>query len=106
MFTRIVELEAKQGKAKELCQTIDEKVLPIMRKTQGFKDEVVLISQSDQNRVLAISFWNSRQDGERYQREQYPKIVESVRNLCASDPKVQQYDVALSTSHQVTTKAA
>jgi hypothetical protein len=56
--------------------------------------------------VLAISFWNSLQDAERYQREQFPKIVETVRNLCTSDPKVNTYNVALSTSHQVTTKAA
>jgi hypothetical protein len=40
MFTRIVNIEAKQGKAKELCQTIEDKVLPTMRKLHGFKDEV------------------------------------------------------------------
>lgn len=106
MFTRIVEIEAKQGKAKELCQTVEDKVLPMMRKLQGFKDEIVLISQSDPNLVLGISFWNSRQDAERYNREQFPKVTETIRNLCESDPEVKTYDVALSTSHQVTTKAA
>ena len=106
MFTRIVDCTCKPGKAKDLCQTIEEKVLPTMRKLQGFKDEVVLISQSDSDRVLAISFWNTRQDAERYQREQFPKIVETVRSLCESDPEVETYDVGLSTSHQVTTKAA
>jgi heme-degrading monooxygenase HmoA len=106
MYTRIVECTCKPGKAKELCQTIEEKALPIMRKLQGFKDEVLLISQSDSNRVLAISFWNSHQDAERYQREQFPKIVETVRNLCTSDPQVHTYDVALSTSHRIATKAA
>ncbi|MGD0973584.1 MAG: antibiotic biosynthesis monooxygenase [Candidatus Korobacteraceae bacterium] len=106
MFTRVVECTCKPGKAKELCQTVEDKVLPIMRKLQGFKDEIVLISQSDPNRVLAISFWNSRQDGERYQREQFPKVTETIRNLCTADPQVETYDVALSTSHQITTKAA
>ena len=106
MFTRIVQCTCKPGKAKELCQTIEQKVLPTMRKLQGFKDEVLLISQSDSNLVLAISFWNSPRDAERYQREQFPKIVETVRKLCASDPLVQTYDVALSTSHQIASKAA
>ncbi len=106
MYTRVVEVTSKPGKARELCQTIEDKVLPIMRKLHGFKDEVVLTSQSDPNRVLAISFWNTRQDAERYQREQFPKITETIRNLCATDPQVETYDVALSTSHQITTKAA
>jgi len=106
MFTRVVECTCKPGKAKELCQTVEDKVLPIMRKLQGFKDEIVLISQSDPNRVLAISFWNSRQDGERYQREQFPKVTETIRNWCTADTQVETYDVALSTSHQITTKAA
>ncbi len=72
MFTRIVDCTCKPGKAKDLCQTIEGKVLPTMRKLQGFKDEILLISQSDSDRVLAISFWNTRQDAERYHREQFP----------------------------------
>jgi heme-degrading monooxygenase HmoA len=106
MFTRVVDCTSKPGKAKELCQTVEDKVLPTLRKLQGFKDEIVLTSQSDPNRVLAISFWNSRQDAERYQREQFPKVTETIRNLCAADPEVKTYDVALSTSHQITAKAA
>jgi heme-degrading monooxygenase HmoA len=106
MFTRIVECTCKPGKAKELCQTVEDSVLPTMRKLQGFKDEVLLISQTDSNRVLALSFWNSREDAERYHREQFPKIAETIRNLVASDPEVHTYDVALSTRHRVETKAA
>ena len=32
LYTRIVEITSKQGKARELCQTIDDKVLPILKK--------------------------------------------------------------------------
>jgi len=32
MFTRVVELTSKSGKAKELSKTIDEKALPILKK--------------------------------------------------------------------------
>ncbi len=106
MFTRIVEVSCKPGKARELCQTIEDKVLPMMKKLQGFKDEIVLVSQSDSDRVLGISFWNSRQDAERYQREQFPQVAETIRNLCADDPQIETYNVALSTAQQVSTKAA
>jgi hypothetical protein len=39
MFTRIVELTSKPGKAKELSNTITEKVVPILKKQPGFVDE-------------------------------------------------------------------
>jgi hypothetical protein len=39
MFTRVVEITCKSGKAKELSNTINEKVLPILKKQTGFIDE-------------------------------------------------------------------
>jgi hypothetical protein len=36
MFTRVIEITSKSGKALELCNTIDDKVLPILRKQAGF----------------------------------------------------------------------
>ena len=106
MYTRIVEVNCKPGKSKELCQMVQDKVVPIMRKLDGYRDGVLLISQSDSDRVLSISFWNSRQDAERYQREQFPQIIDSLRDLCVAEPQTQTYDVAVSTAHQITTKAA
>ncbi len=43
MFTRIVEVTAKAGKARELSRTIDDKVISILRGQPGFVDEAVLI---------------------------------------------------------------
>jgi hypothetical protein len=74
MYTRVVELTTKPGKARVLCATIDEKILPILQKQAGFVDETVLASDTESNRVLALSFWNAKEDAERYHREQYPKI--------------------------------
>ncbi len=81
MFTRIVEVTAKSGKAKELTTIINDKVLPILKKQVGFVDETVLASDTEPNRVLALSFWNTREDAERYQKEQYPAIHETDLTL-------------------------
>ena len=35
-------------------------------------------SDTESNRVLALSFWNAKEDAERYHREQYPKINEML----------------------------
>jgi heme-degrading monooxygenase HmoA len=70
MYTRVVEITSKSGKARELCGMIDDKVLPILRKQAGFVDEIVMVSENEPNRILALSFWNTREDAQRYEHEQ------------------------------------
>jgi quinol monooxygenase YgiN len=102
MFTRIVELRAKPGKTDELCRAAGEKVLPFLKKQQGFQDEIVLVSNTDPNRVLAQSFWSRREDAERYHRERFSQIAEMLRPLCESEPVVSTFDVSTSTVHRIT----
>ena len=101
MFTRVVEVQAKPGRARELCHTIAEKALPILRNQPGFVDELVLVSNSQADRVLAISTWKTQEDAERYNREQYPTINELIQNHIATAPKVQTFTVDLSTTHRI-----
>jgi heme-degrading monooxygenase HmoA len=80
MFTRIVELTTKPGKNKQLSDTINDKVLPILKKQKGFVDETVLVSDKEDNRVLSLSFWNTKKDAEEYS----PSAVrEGARNDAA-----------------------
>ncbi len=101
MFTRVVELTSKSGKAKELSNTINEKVLPILKKQTGFVDETVLVSDTESTRILGLSFWNSKEDAERYHREEYPKIQEMLRNMLETEPVVRTFDVHTSTTHRI-----
>ncbi len=102
MYTRVVELTTKSGKAKELANTINDKVLPILKKQAGFVDETVLVSDAEPNRILALSFWNSKEDAERYHREQYPKISEMLSELLEGRPVIRTFNVDSSTAHRIT----
>ncbi len=62
MFTRVVEITAKSGKARELSRTISDKVLTLLRSQPGFLDEVLLISNTDPDRVMSLSFWKTQED--------------------------------------------
>ena len=107
MFTRVVEVTTKPGKAKELSNTINDRVLPILKKQVGFVDETVLASDTDLDRVLALSFWNTKEDAERYNRDQYPAIHEIMRPLLDADPVVRTFNVDTSTTHKIAaTRAA
>jgi heme-degrading monooxygenase HmoA len=101
MYTRIVELITKPGKAREVCDTINDKALPILKKQSGFVDATVLASETEPDRVLALSFWNTKEDAERYRREQYPKINEILSRHLETAPVIQTFDVHTSTSHRI-----
>ena len=101
MFTRTVEVTTKRGKARDLATLINDKVLPILKIQTGFVDETVLVSDPEPNRVLALSFWNTREDAKRYQQEQYPAIHEMIRHLLETDPLVRTFNVDSSTTHNI-----
>ncbi len=101
MFTRVVEFTSKPGKSKELSDTINEKAVPILKKQRGFVDETVLVSDTESSRVLGISFWNSKEDAERYRQEQYPKIHEMLKHLLEAEPVIRTFEVHTSTTHRI-----
>ena len=101
MFTRIVELITKPGKNKQLSDTINDKVLPILKKQKGFVDETVLVSDKEDNRVLSLSFWKNKEDAEEYQRAEYQKIKEMVQHLLEAEPMIRTFDVHSSTTHRI-----
>ena len=102
MFTRAVELVSKQGSARELSTTINEKIVPILKKQAGFVDEIVLVSDADSNRLLALSFWKTTEDAERYQREQYKSVRDNLQSLLEAEPVVRTFEVHTSTGHKIT----
>jgi heme-degrading monooxygenase HmoA len=106
MFTRLVEMTSKSGKSQELANTINEKAIPILKKQRGFVDEIVLVSSGEPDRVLALSFWDKKEDAEEYQREKYQKIHDTLRHLLEIEPTIRTFDVHTSIAHKVTAKQA
>ena len=106
MYTRVVEITSKSGKARELCSIIEEKALPILKKQAGFMDETVLVSDAEPNRILGLSFWNTKENAERYHREQYPQIHEMLKHLQETEPVIRTFDVQASTTHRITARKA
>jgi heme-degrading monooxygenase HmoA len=106
MFTRVVEMTSKSGKSQELANTINDRAVPILRKQHGFVDEIVLVSSEEPDEVLAVSFWNKREDAEEYQREQYQRIHDTVRHLLETEPELRTFDVHTSTTHKITASKA
>ena len=101
MFTRIVEITSKAGKARDLTRTVSEKVLTILKNQPGFMDEITLVSDEDPNRILAISFWKSKDHADAYQRDQFNRVTDTISNLLEGTPQVRTFEVETSTVHKI-----
>lgn len=101
MFTRVVEVNTKSGKAREVCKIIQEKGLPILKSQNGFVDEITLVSTNNPNHVLALSFWKTKEDAQQYHNQQFTNITNLIRNHLESEPKVEPYDTENSTLHKI-----
>lgn len=106
MYTRVVEITSKTGKARELCNTVDDKVLPILRKQAGFVDEAVMVSETEPNRILAMSFWKTREDAHRYEREQFDTVQKHIQHLLETAPAVRTFNISISTAHKIAAEKA
>jgi len=101
MFSRVVAVRAKPGKAREFAKTIQDKILPILKDQPGFVDVILLSSNTEADQILALSFWRSQQDAERYAHEQFPRINELISHLVESAPVSRTFDVDTFASHNI-----
>ena len=105
MYTRNVSMKLKANSATEFTRTLENEVIPMLRKQKGFRDEITLLA-AERNEVVAISFWDRKEDAESYNREKYPEILKTLSKVVEGTPRVESFEVANSTSHQIAAKAA
>jgi heme-degrading monooxygenase HmoA len=105
MYTRNVSIKLKADGAKEFTRMLENEVIPVLRKQKGFKDEITLVAP-ERNEAVAISFWDKKENAEAYNREKYPEILKTLSRVVDGTPKVEAFEVANSTSHQIAAKAA
>ena len=101
MYARIVELQVKAGKEKELNNKIADQILTLLKAQPGFVDEITLVSDKNPRQLLAMSLWKSREDAERYHRDKFKEVVALIRPLVEGEPTPRTYDVNTSTGHRI-----
>ncbi len=101
MYTRIVETNVKPGKKEEVVARLAAEVLPVLQAQPGFVDMIGLSDEHDPDRLLAISFWKTKEDAERYSRAHYERVVDIIRSALKKNPTLQTYNVESSTTHRI-----
>ncbi len=102
MFARLLEMKAKKGQARELCNVIEAKGLPILKKYPGFLDILALVPQETPDTVVAMSFWTNRESAEKYRTESYRTITELYQPFLEETIQVRGGDVPVGMASLVT----
>jgi choline dehydrogenase-like flavoprotein len=102
MYSHIIELTAKPGRAREVVDTIRDQAIPqVIRPSAGFVDELVLVSDTDPNKVTAISFWRSPQDAERFYASGFARVSALLQPLLSALPVRRELVVGASTNDRI-----
>jgi quinol monooxygenase YgiN len=90
-YARNVQFQVKNGKETELNNLFEKEVLPMLRKQEGFQEEVTLVNPKGAH---FISLWDSRSHAETYQTATYPQVLAKLTPVIDGTPKVETYETA------------
>jgi quinol monooxygenase YgiN len=102
MYARVVEVTIKPQHRENLLNLVRSELQPTLLRQPGFVDMVGLISESDPNKALGITFWQSKEQAERFMTS--PAFLDwqqRVRPHYAAEPKGVTYSVDQSTFHKI-----
>ncbi len=101
MFARTVRMHLKPNSVAQFTETMERDVIPLLRKQQGFKDEITFLPADGSNEAVAISFWEKRESADAYQLGAYPDVLKAVAKVADGAPQVQTSEVSNSTWHKI-----
>jgi len=104
MYARNVTLHLKANKGPEFTRTLENDVLPILRRQSGFKDEITFLA-ADGNEAVAISLWEKKENAEAYSRDTYPAVLQTLERVVEGTPEVDSYEVSNSTFHKIASQS-
>ena len=88
---RSVRFDIAKDRNEEFHKLFKTEVLPVLKKQDGFKDELLLVH--DQH-VLAISVWNTADAARKYETATYPQVDKALRPVMTGKPTIETFDYA------------
>ena len=105
MFVRQVTTLLKPDSISKFSLMMEQEVIPMLRKQEGFQDELTFFAPSE-DAVTSISLWDKASDAETYSQGTFPSVLKLLAALVEGTPKVDTYEVLNSTFHKIVAAVA
>src|SRR5271169_1398674 len=96
MFARKVAALLKPNSLPEFTNLMECKILPWLRRQEGFRD-LVTLAVPNSREVATISFWDDQKNAEAYHTSAYPEVLEILQRLLDGTPYLKTFEVVSST---------
>ena len=103
MFARSISIHLKANSVAEFTRTLDEQVIPTLRKQKGFQDEIAFVAPNG-TEAVSVSLWDQKANAEAYQLRAYPEMLETMAKVLDGTPQLHTYEVSNSTFHKIATR--
>lgn len=100
MYARNVSMHLKPNTAVEFTRTLENDIVPLLRKQSGFADEITFLL-ADGTEAVAISLWDDQESADAYSRTGYPEVLQGLSRVVEGTPVVRTYEVSNSTFHKI-----
>ncbi|MBZ5537491.1 MAG: hypothetical protein LAO31_16160 [Acidobacteriia bacterium] len=100
MYARNVSFHLKTNSVAEFTETIENKIIPLLRKQRGFQDEITFVDPVKLD-AIGISLWENKEDADAYNRGTYPEVLKGLARVVEGTPQVRTFEVCNSTFHKV-----
>jgi hypothetical protein len=102
MFAHDVTVHLKSNMHSDYNRTLENDVLPLLRKQKGFKDEISL-SNLGSTDAIWISLWDSsaNANADAYNTNHYPEVLRTLAKMIDGTPKVNTFETVTSTVHSL-----
>jgi hypothetical protein len=104
MFARKVSMHLKPDGVAEFTRKLEQDVLPLLRKQNGFQDEITFVA-TDRKEAFGISLWDRKESAETYNSGSYAEVAKILATVIEGTPQVETYEVANSTYHRLAAAA-
>jgi hypothetical protein len=104
MYARNVSFHLKSNMLADYTRTFEKDILPLLRKQNGFKDEITFSAPGGID-VTAISLWDNKASADTYSNNSYPEVLKTMARFIEGTPTVQTSDVVSSTFHKIAVHA-
>jgi heme-degrading monooxygenase HmoA len=105
MVARTVRMQLKPNSVAEFTRTLENDLIPLLRKQPGFQDEMACVVPGG-TEAVSIRVWDQQEDAEAYAHGTSPHVLKAVANVLEGTPQVDTYEVSNSTFHTIAPRVA
>ncbi len=92
MFARNAHFRVKSlDMAADFSRTLENEILPLLRKQEGFSGEITLSNPGNLDRI-SISLWETKKNAEAYDANIYSQVLKILSKVIDGAPKIRTFE--------------